>query len=660
MVKLMEKFAWLGTLVGLSVAVDAAIVARAADPCAAIGGQKWVFPKAVRDCYNAVPVNETLKANILDVVSKSLNFHTSVNYQIRAPEPFTQDVHEDLFKDLARINATKYTHDYDMHIDLSRTLKRLNDGHCVWINSCYVSFFINYLPTPLALLTDSRGNQAVHIAPEAFTVASAEFPDQIDFWQNALPGKLKGQLASLSGARVLTINGKDPNVAIDANAQITGSFQGLGTRQNTYQASGSTWTYLMGNFAQQSLPLDDQVVLQIQRNGSSSIDTITLSYRSRLNSASNFTDLATFLSSHCFAQPGTNGVDLNAPTAAAKRLSPAEKPVARFQQQPAISAEDARKQHLNVMLDALTPSDVVLPPGLTPPAPVNGSRNAAQFFLLDDKKTGVLALGSFSDNDFNAFQDSLLQGLLNLKSLGAAQLVVDVSNNGGGFICAAHVNILSEDHHNIVGPKSTSVPQAGLNTTARDGILARKIVQQIITKNLDPNLQLLYNPRQWRGANENFFAADDNWLLPPVNKTINGHQDAFSQLLGQECQPEGFPSTPPGEALFDPTKVVIVSITITMAKEEGAKTVVLGGRKSVKQEYCGTIQTTQLKNDPLAPPDLLINGVQGIAWRLGFGINDPTQPEEWQDHPADVNLPLTEKIVNNPIEIWKTVAAMLL
>jgi len=37
----------------------------------------------------------------------------------------------------------------------------------------------------------------------------------------------------LSGAQVLTIDGRDPNVAIDANALITGSFQGVGTRQNS-------------------------------------------------------------------------------------------------------------------------------------------------------------------------------------------------------------------------------------------------------------------------------------------------------------------------------------------------------------------------------------------------------------------------------------------
>jgi len=73
-----------------------------------------------------------------------------------------------------------------------------------------------------------------------------------------------------------------------------------------------------------------------------------------------------------------------------------------------------------------------------------------------------------------------------------------------------------------------------------------------------------------------------------------------------------------------------------MAKEEGVKTIVYGGRNGVQQQYCGTVggqstdfstidteikvrfmssnrrieicsclvKTTRLKNDPLAPPDL--------------------------------------------------------
>ena len=74
---------------------------------------------------------------IVDVVNKTLAFHTSVNYEILAPEPFSADVHENLLADLARISQQSYPSDFDLHIDMSRTLKRLNDGHCVYINDCY-------------------------------------------------------------------------------------------------------------------------------------------------------------------------------------------------------------------------------------------------------------------------------------------------------------------------------------------------------------------------------------------------------------------------------------------------------------------------------------------------------------------------------------------
>ncbi|PSS35389.1 hypothetical protein PHLCEN_2v1662 [Hermanssonia centrifuga] len=111
-----------------------------------------------------------------------------------------------------------------------------------------------------------------------------------------------------------------------------------------------------------------------------------------------------------------------------------------------------------------------------------------------------------------------------------------------------------------------------------------------------------------------------------------------------------------------------------MAKEEGAKMVVLGGKQDVQQEYCGTVggqstdfstvdtsvKTTGLKNNSLAPPDFKTNSVQGITWRLGFGIQDPTQPEEWQNHPATVNLPLTADIVNSPLAIWEQIAKTVL
>jgi hypothetical protein len=79
------------------------------------------------------------------------------------------------------------------------------------------------------------------------------------------------------------------------------------------------------------------------------------------------------------------------------------------------------------MLDAAPPSNVILPPALIPTLPVaNGSYGVAQFYMLKDKKTGVLALGSFSDPNYFAFVSALVQGLTTLKNQGATKLVVDV------------------------------------------------------------------------------------------------------------------------------------------------------------------------------------------------------------------------------------------
>ncbi|PPQ81939.1 hypothetical protein CVT25_013787 [Psilocybe cyanescens] len=610
--KALRSFLFFTVSAAVAIATD--VTQRALDPCSVIGQQTWSTPKEVRACFISVKVNETEKANILEVITKTLEFHTSTNYQIKAPQPFTSEVHEDILLDLARIKRQKYSSDYDLHVDISRSLKRLNDGHCSWANYCY-------------------GNQDVYIASEAFTVASAEFGADIDFWQNALPGSLKGKLSSLSGAKVLLINALPPFSAVNANALIAGSYQAFGTRQSgffsSYRRVAGGWTYLLGNFAQQSLPLSDNVLLTIQRVNHTVPDTILVrKLFKRVVGA--FADTAAWRSLNCKAKSTTNGDDVYSDT---QRTRPA-KP----------------SRYINELIDESHLTDVVLPPTLVPVlVPVDGSYNAAQFYLSTDKKTGILALGSFSDNDYQGFMVSLLNGLVQLKSLGTTQLIVDVTNNGGGYICAAHWL-----HRIISGEKSTTVPQAGLDTTTRNGALAQLIVKKIVNKDRDPAGQLLYNPIQWRDANNVIFNETNDWLQPPVPVTVNGRKDAFSQRLGQECQPEGFPSVPPTEALFDPKKVVIIA----MQKLEGSKTVVVGGKKDVRQQYCGTIggqstsfttidteiKTSGLKNNTLAPPDLLVNDYLGITWRLAYGIDNPKEPAEWQDHPADLNLPLTASL----------------
>ncbi|KAG6891044.1 hypothetical protein C0992_010706 [Termitomyces sp. T32_za158] len=463
------------------------------DPCAAIAGKKWVLPREARACMSATPVDSNIKANIIQVVNKTLAFHTSVNYQIQAPPPYDRDVHEDLKADLAEISHK-----------------------------------------------NSDGTQSVYIAPEAYAVASAEFGEDIQFWDDALPKHLAGKLYSLSGAKVLLINGNDPFVAVNVNALATGGYQSFATRQNSFFASyhrgPNGWEYTMGNFAQQVHPLVDSVSLTIQRINSSTVDHVVLPYRSRFGSASKvFTNLSSYLENNCRPTKNTNGHDLYGADITA--LEEADS-ILYFQQQAPVNPQEARRHAINVILDGMPMSDIKLPEELQPPMlSLNESYSVAQFYLLEDHVTGVLALGSFSAENFTTFGQSLLDGLQELKARGATHLIVDVVCYSFASYYSSQLMHCAEDEqrrglhlYSALAaqdcPKYTTEPQAGLDTTIRAGPLAQLITKKIF-KGGDPDDLLYYNPIQWRNASHLPFSKPTEWFTPTV-KIINGHKDAFS------------------------------------------------------------------------------------------------------------------------------------
>jgi len=125
----------------------------------------------------------------------------------------------------------------------------------------------------------------------------------------------------------------------------------------------------------------------------------------------------------------TNGVDLydtnSIDTLRAYREEPPA--IAYFQQQPFVNPEEARQHPMNVLVDGMPLTDIELPEHLQPNVPaLNESYSVAQFYLLKDNTTGVLALGSFSAANLTIFGQSLVSGLLELKAKGAETLVVDV------------------------------------------------------------------------------------------------------------------------------------------------------------------------------------------------------------------------------------------
>ena len=203
---------------------------------------------------------------------------------------------------------------------------------------------------------------------------------------------------------------------------------------------------------------------------------------------------------------------------------------------------------------ARAPLNVSLPLGLVPTSPLSDSYSVAKFYYLNDTKTGVLALGSFRVTDsINPFRAHILAGLRSLKRAGAEQLIIDVTNNGGGHICTARWL-----HRVFAGVKNTAEPQSVLYTEVRAQPLAQAITAAIVKTKVDDESLLLYNPVSQAFANNTQFQKDYDWLKDPVRKTMNGHEDFFSQKLGKskECQ---LPSIKfPPEVLFDPKKVAII------------------------------------------------------------------------------------------------------
>ncbi|CAE6430353.1 unnamed protein product [Rhizoctonia solani] len=195
-----------------------------ADPCATISNTTWLKPSEIHSCLSYFPFNATLRDNIVDVLSKTFDqFHTSTKFHLNMLEPF-KDVTIDILGELQRIKQSTYSSDFELHQDVSRTIKRLGDGHAGYANYCYDSLFVTYLPFPLAILAQPGNEdvQNIHIVPEASEIAMKEFGGgALKIWHSAL-GR---NLSDFDSARIVSINGKDPWYMVDAYAAVSGGYQ---------------------------------------------------------------------------------------------------------------------------------------------------------------------------------------------------------------------------------------------------------------------------------------------------------------------------------------------------------------------------------------------------------------------------------------------------
>jgi hypothetical protein len=85
----------------------AAVTAQDVDLCAPIAGKTFVTPSAALACQKSFPFDESLRQNVLQVVSRVFDFFTFESFYVQSPPPFEEST-IGIRTELARISSAQY------------------------------------------------------------------------------------------------------------------------------------------------------------------------------------------------------------------------------------------------------------------------------------------------------------------------------------------------------------------------------------------------------------------------------------------------------------------------------------------------------------------------------------------------------------------------
>ncbi|KAL0065781.1 hypothetical protein AAF712_007269 [Marasmius tenuissimus] len=639
----------LALLCGVGAAPSAA-----ADPCTKIAGKNFVPPSDALACEKSFPFNETLRQNVLTTVSRVFNFYTFENYYLDSPAPF-QESTINIRAALNRLNTTSYQTDYDFNKDLFDFTTQLNDGHTRWLPDC-LGYFQNILPTPIVSL-EQNGEQAIYVAPDAVEFISLLGDEYTGYFES-----IGFNWARLAGAKVTAIEDQDPYDYVDFIAKtVSGNFLDHGVRVNSvfsnYRIANADYSQRLGDLAGPTGVERTSLKLKLIPLDTKVEETVTVPYLARFLGFS-FTDKDSYWANNCAAGPFTNGEN--------RRLQASFAPRKRLQPKGAI-------------IDKAHTVNIVLPGPFRPKLPlVAGSSDVLKNYILPDGKTGVMFVGSFSpsgDTGFNDFQADVVAATGTFKAAGVTRLLIDVSNNSGGFVCLGQFLF-----QYLAGAK---IGYPGFVTSIRGNELAKRLVAANIALGNDDTLSF-YSAEQWAFLNGTRMSSSYNYIDPTQPFTINGVSDPTSQRFHDTCETISFTQTVPDEPPFDPSNIAIVgngncastcATFITLMNERlGTKIAVFGGRPGQNIEFKGMagnqvldwvdldgdIKTAGLKNDPLAPPDLLVSANIRHNWRTAWSWLDENKPIAYLSEPPKFRFAYTHDTYNNPQNLWMFSASRLL
>ncbi|KAI5117463.1 hypothetical protein M0805_004067 [Coniferiporia weirii] len=596
----------------------------AIDPCAAIAGKTFVVPADALACLKFFPFNETLRQNVLQTVSRVFDFYTFEDFYLDSPPPF-QESTSNIREELARINSSEYATDYDFNKDLYDFVTQLNDGHTRWFPSCY-NTFQNLLPAPVVVLEED-GEQDVFIAPdtvELFNLLGSDFTDFFD--------SIQFNWQRLAGAKVLSIEGMQPFDYVDLIAHtVSGNYLDHGVRVNSvfssYRIVDTDFSQRVGDLAGPPFPNQDNLTFSLVVANGTRAETVTVPYLAMFLS-NPFTDQASFWENNCAANNATNGVDIKTQGSLTKAVRQNGRPLAKAS-----------------IVDIAPGNAIDLPQQFQPTLPqVNTSAGVIKSYILPDNETGVMFVGSF-EGDFVQFQTDTVSAMDGFKAAGVSRLLIDLTNNGGGFVC------LGQFLHQFLAGSQIGYP--GFQSSSRANTLAQKIVKNDIALGVN---DLFYSPDNWAFFNDTEFPETFDYNDPSTPFTINDRSDPTSQRFHDICTPFNvpIPETPP------------IPLSTLMNERHNTTIAVFGGKPGENVEFKGMagnqvlewtdidteIKSANLKDDPLAPPDLLVDGDFRHNWRTAWSFFNESEPIAYVSELPKFRFAYTKETFNNPQNLW--------
>ncbi|KAH9077638.1 hypothetical protein EDB83DRAFT_1502363 [Lactarius deliciosus] len=479
-----------------------AAATAASDPCAKIAGLRFADPVDAIVCQKSFPFNETLRQNVLSVVSRVFDFYTFEDFYLNSPPPF-QESTTNIRADIARINSTHYATDYDFNRDLWDFTTQLNDGHTRWFPNCYNSYQ-NLLPAPVVIL-----DNGIFIAPD-----SVEFLNQLGPEFTAFFAAKKFNWQRLAGAKVLTIGGLPASAYIDNIARtVSSNYLDHNIRVNSvvssYRIVNTDFSQRLGDLAGPLFLTQTSLNFSLIPVNSTTPEVVDVPFVADFIGEA-FTDRPSYWTNNCVANDRTNGVDLRS---SIHRVSRSQPRLARA-----------------VLMDpAGQPMTAVGLPGPFLPnlSPANGSTGVIKSFILPGNKTGVMFVGSF-EGDFAQFPLDVDAAVKQFKASGVTNLLIDVTNNGGGFVC------LGLFLHLFLAGTKVGLP--GFQSTSRANPLAQKIVRAGIQEGHKASISL-YAPDNWLFLNGTQMPLDFDYSDPSSSCCRKWPQSAdFSALRGAPLQ----------------------------------------------------------------------------------------------------------------------------